>query len=159
MDFKLTTKRSAGVEPVPPQPTNPDEFFGESSNDLQFSMVNDIDTVEGLDKLKQDINKILLTERGANTNFPLYGSALQTLIGNKVNFQVLKAKIKDEIISSLQVLQFINKDNPNPDEKPDTLEFLSIEQPSVEEIEVKINVITESGKRLVTGFTLNVPTA
>jgi hypothetical protein len=159
MDFKLTTKRSLGVEPVPPQPTNPDEFFGESSNDLQWDPVNDVDTISGVDKLKQDINKILLTERGTNTNFPLYGSALQTFIGNKVNFQVLKAKVHDEVVSALQVLQFINKDNPNPDEKPDTLEFLSIEQPSVDQIEVKINVITESGKRLVTGIILNVPTA
>lgn len=159
MDFKLATKFDPLNPPIPAQPGDPNYYFGEQSNDLQFNMVNDLDTVEGIEKLKQDINKILLTERGTNTNFPLYGTALQTLIGNKVNFQVLKAKVHDEVVSALQVLQFINVNNPNPDEKPDTLEFLSIEQPSVSEIDITLNVITESGKRLVTGLTLNVPTA
>lgn len=154
-DLRLITKRQQGIQEVPAQDGEPDEFFGEQSNDLQLDVINDMETVSGVEKLKQDINKILFTERGTNTNFPLYGASLQSLIGQKVNFITLKAKVKDEIISALQVLQFVNKDNPNPDEKPDTLEFLSVDQPSPDVLDIKINVITESGKSISTGFVIS----
>jgi hypothetical protein len=155
-DLKLITARQPGIQEAPTQEGQPDEFFGEQSNDLQLDSINDFATISGIDKLKQDINKIMLTERGTNTNFPLYGTTLQSMIGTKVNFLNLKAKVKDEIISSLQILQFINKDNPDPDERLDTLEFLSIEQPSIDSLDIKINVITESGKRIATGVVLNI---
>lgn len=153
-DLRIITVRQPGVEVVPPQPGNPTRFFGEQSNDLQLNTVNDFETVSGIEKLKQDILKILLTERGTQVNFPLYGTTIQSLVGAKVNFTTVQARIKDEVIGALQVLQFVNKANPNLDERPETLEFLSVEQPAIDQIEIQLNVITESGKKIVQGFTL-----
>jgi hypothetical protein len=139
-DIKLITKRQPGQTPVPPQSGNPPEYFGEETNDLQLNSINDLDIVSGLTKLKQDINKILLTERGENTLFPLYGTELQSMVGGKVNPDTIKAKIKDEIIGGLQTLQFINRDNPNLDEQPEILELLDI----------------QSNKRVSTGVTVQL---
>jgi hypothetical protein len=154
-DIKLVTKTTLGSPDVPSQPGNPNEYFGEQSNDIQFNKINDFDTLSGTEKLKQDINKILLTERGANTNFPLYGTILQSLIGEKNNFDFIKAKIKDEIIGALQVLQFINKENPNDDEQLDTLELLRIQQLTSDQIEIQLSVTTVSGKSVSTGLTIS----
>src|SRR5581483_9917739 len=97
-DLRLSTKRQLGELAMPPQVGTPDQYFGEQSNDIQLSAISDFDTVSGLEKLKQDINKILLTEFGANTLFPLYGSKLQGLIGTKNDINLVKATIKDTLI-------------------------------------------------------------
>ena len=155
-DFKLTTKNIPGINPVPFQSGNPSEFFGEESNDLQLNKINDLDLVSGLEKLKQDINKILLTERGENTLFPLYGTELQSTVGDKVNPDIIRAKLKDEIISGLQTLQFINRENPNSDEKPETLEILDIQQIETGQFEIQVSVITASNQRVSTGTIISI---
>ena len=155
-DLKLTTKKVPGIDPVPPQSGNPTEFFGEESNDLQLNSINDLHVVSGLEKLRQDINKILLTERGNNTLFPLYGTELQSLVGGKVNPDIIRAKIKDEVIGGLQTLQFINRDNPNLDEQPEILELLDIQQIDDTQFEVQLSVITASNKSITTGITVSI---
>lgn len=156
MDLKLTTKYILGTDPVPPQPGNPSEYFGEASNDLQFDSINDFATVSGLTKLKQDIQKILLTEKGANTLFPLYGTDISTLVGQKVDINFIRAKLKQQIIDALKVLQYINRENPNLDEQLDTLQSISIEEISAGVIEVQLTVITASSKNLSTGFVITL---
>jgi phage baseplate assembly protein W len=153
-DIKLITRRQLGQPSEPSQPGNPSEFFGEQSNDIQLNKINDFDTLSGVEKLKQDINKIILTERGTHPTFELYGTILQSLIGSKNNFDFLKAKIKDEVIGALQVLQFINKENPNEDEQLETLELLRIQQLTTDQIEIQLSVITISGKRVSTGIVI-----
>ncbi len=155
-DLKLNTKRTPGIDPVPPQAGTTSEFFGEQSNDLQLNAINDLDTLSGLDKLRQDINKILLTERGENTFFPLYGTELQSLVGGKTNPDVIRAKIKDEVIGGLQTLQFLNRDNPDPDERPDVLELLDIQQIDTTQFEIQLSVITASNKSITTGITVSI---
>ncbi len=155
-DLKLNTKRSIGVPPVPPQAGNPSEFFGEETNDLQLNTVNDLDLVSGIEKLKQDINKILLTERGENPLFPLYGTEAQSTIGTKNNPDIIRATLTDEIIGGLQVLQFVNRTNPNDDERPETLETLEIEELADDQFEVRISVITASNQRVSTGVTISI---
>lgn len=154
-DLKLITKRDLSIPPDPVTQNIESEFFGDRSNDLQLSTRNDFDTVTGITKLRQDINKILLTVRGTNTNFTLYGTALQDLVGNKVNFQVIQAKVRDEVIGALQVLQFVNKENPNPDERPDILEILEVNLLSSNEVQVQLSVITVSGKRISSNIVIS----
>lgn len=149
-DIRLTTRRELGVEPPSPIPGNPDVWFGEQTNDLQFNNLKDFETISGIEKLKQDINKILLTEQGKNTNFPLYGTNLQVLIGQKFNFEYLKAKIRDEVVGALQVLQYLNQDNPDLDEKPEILQTLQVTQQGSDGLLIQLSVITESGKSIAT---------
>lgn len=147
-DLKLSTKRIPGIDPVPYQIGNPSEYFGEQTNDLQLNSINDFDITSGLTKLKQDINKILMTEIGKNSNFTIYGTELQTAIGKKANFDEIRAIIRSSIESALEVLLFVNTDNTNEDEIPDVLESISVEEISLGQYEVRISVIARSGKRV-----------
>ena len=110
-DARLVTKTTAVLDPNPPQPGNPTEFFGEETNDLQLNSVNDLALISGIDKLKQDLNKILFTEVGANVNFEIYGTELQTMVGGKVNADNVRAKVREQVDTALSTLLFITKDN------------------------------------------------
>ncbi len=148
-DLKISTRVIPGQEPVPPQNAPGEtEYFGEQSNDLQLNSVNDFALVSGVEKLKQDLNKIFLTETGANENFEIYGTILQSLIGQKVNFDQIRAKIRDEVSGALETLRFINEENTNDDEVPETFESLSVEEIDFGQFEVRVSVITRSGKRV-----------
>ena len=149
-DIKIITEAVSSSLPNPPQPGNPSEYFGEQSNDLQLNNVNDLAILSGVDKLIQDMNKILLTEVGANTNFEIYGTDLQSLIGNKTNIEEIKAHLKDQVETALAVLILVNADNPNDDEVPNIFESLSVQQLDLGKFQVNVCVITRSGKRAVT---------
>lgn len=149
-DIKIITPASSGDLPNPPQPGNPSEYFGEQSNDLQLNNINDLAVLSGVDKLIQDMNKILLTEVGSNIFYEIYGTDLQSLIGNKVNIEEIKAHLKDQIETALAVLILVNADNPNDDEVPNIFEALSVTQLDVSRFQVALSVITRSGKRAIT---------
>jgi hypothetical protein len=157
LDLVLATPYNPIDPPVPPQPGAPPFFFGEQSNDLQLNNVNDLATVSGTEKLKQDINKILLTELGTNTLSPQYGTTLQSLIGSKYDLNSAIATIRDQINGALINLQIINASNPNPDEIPQTLQELSIQQVAVGQVQATLIVITASGKSVSTGMVIPVP--
>ena len=147
-DLKLITKQQPNMVPIPNQANTPNEYFGEQSNDIQLGPLNDFDLVTGIEKLRQDIQKVFLTVRGKNTNFALYGTELQTLVGQKVDISYMKAKVTDEIIAGLQLVQYANQTNTNPDEKIATLEYLDVSQPGIDHINVDLTVITESNIRV-----------
>jgi hypothetical protein len=149
-DLKLSTKVPPGGEPIPQQNWPVSEYFGEQSNDLQLNAVNDLALVSGTEKLRQDLNKIFLTELGANRNFPIFGTILNGLVGEKVNFDAIRAKIRDEVQGALETMKFINEENPNDDEVPETFESLSVEQLDLGKFEARVTVITRSGKRIST---------
>jgi len=170
-DLKLTTKRVAiGLQNAPGQDirgtvpgqadknqVEPDEFFGEETNDIQLNTVNDFELIEGVEKLKQDVNKSLLTGIGENANFDQYGSNLQSLIGSKFTAEFLKAKIEEEIVRSLEALNFLNRENPNLDEIADELESLEMNEiASGTGFEVILSIITESGKVVTTSVVISV---
>ena len=147
-DLKLSTKKIPGIDPIPPQIGHPSEFFGEQSNDIQLDTVNDFALVSGSEKLKQDINKILMTEIGKNINFEIYGTALQSAIGKKVNFDEIRATIRSNVESSLEVLLYVNQDNTNDAEVPNVLESISVEEISLGQYEVRLSVISRAGVRV-----------
>lgn len=149
-DIKIITESNTANIPNPAQPGNPSEYFGEQSNDLQLNDVNDLAILSGIPKLVQDMNKILLTEVGSNIFFEIYGTDFQSLIGNKVNIEELKAHLKDQIETALAVLVLVNADNPNDDEVPNIFESLSVTQLDSSRFQIALSVITRSGKRAVT---------
>jgi hypothetical protein len=147
-DLQLTTLQIPGVAASPPQIGNPSEYFGEQSNDLQLNEIGDFSTISGSEKLQQDINKIFLTEKGKNLFFAIYGTSLQSLVGAKVDLTNARARLRVEMEDALEVLLFINTDNPNDDEVPAILESLSVEEIAIGQFEVRISVISRSGKRV-----------
>lgn len=164
MDLKLITKRQLGKQIAPGQQNresknpnqkgDPDEFFGESSNDIQLNTVNDFELIEGTEKLKQDVNKILLTEIGQNTNFDEYGSGLQALIGEKISSEFVTAKIEEQIVSALEALHFVNRDNQNLDEVPLELDTLDIRELGIDGFEVQLAILTASDKLVTTSVVI-----
>ncbi len=144
-DFFLRTQKD---------PNNPlhagknPEFWGQGENDLKVDVNADFALTSGVDNLRQAMAKILVTVSGANTLFPAYGSGLQNLIGQNLDIEFLRAKIKTEIIDALRIYQFINNSNPDPDEQIETLERLEIQQVLSDGIRVSFNIITVSGKNI-----------
>ena len=52
--------------------------------------------------------------------------------------------------TALATLLLVNADNTNDDEVPDIFESLSVEQIALGKFEVRVSVITRSGKRVST---------
>jgi len=142
MDLYLRTQKDSNNPlHVGQSPT----FWGQGENDLLVQN-GDFALVQGVECLKQSTAKILVTEQGANTFFALYGSGLQSLIGNNLEIDFLRAKIKTEIIDALRIYQFINRNNSNLDEQVDTLTSMRIQQTAIDRIDVSFNVITKTGR-------------
>lgn len=149
-DIWLITKNNP-TNPAPVVITGGAQFyFGDQSNDFQVSSIGDITTISGLTLLQQDINKILLTTLGTNVFVPLYGTQLQTYIGNKnVTTNSTTAQIQTQIVNALNVLNFLRQGSANLDEIPDTLQYLSVTQPEPNTVLIQLNVISAAGNSLV----------
>jgi len=146
MDFFLRTKKDPNNSFHADVMTT--YFFGQGSNDLQVGPNRDFLLTQSADFLGQAMAKILVTERGTNPLFEIYGSLLQDLIGQKLDIEYLRAKIKNELIDGLRIYQFINKDNPNLDEQIDTLDSIKISLINNYSLRVEFTVITKTGRRV-----------
>ncbi len=142
MDLYLRTKKDNNNEY---HAGKPDMFWGQGENDLVVDTNGDFALTQGLDCLNQSMAKIIVTARGANVFYPMYGSTLNDLIGVNLDIDFLRAKIKTDLIDTLRIYQFINKGNPNADEQIDTLQALKITQ-IVDGVGVSLRVLTRSGK-------------
>lgn len=132
----------------------PNMFWGQGENDLVVDSNGDFAIASGVTNLAQQMAKIIVTERGANSLFPSYGSQIQSFVGLNVNIDYLRAQIKTELIDTLRIYQFINKDNPILDEQIDTLKSLKIDLTSPDGITVSFVVVTPTGQTV--GSTIKV---
>lgn len=142
MDFFLRTKKDQNNEF---HQGKPDLFWGQGENDLMVD-AGDFALISGVENLNQSVAKILVTERGNNIFFTEYGSLLQSFIGQNFDVDYLRAKIKTDVIDTLRIYQFINKDNSNLDEQIELLRSLKISQIFVGGLEVSFQLLTRSGK-------------
>jgi len=145
MDFFLRTKKDPNNSF---QGSKESYFFGNGTNDLQVDVNGDFALTQGTSNLSQAMAKILVTGRGTNSLFSIYGSLLQDLIGQRLDLEYLRAKVKSELIDALRIYQFINKDNPSLDEQIDTLDVVRISQENDSTIKLDFTVTTKSGKRV-----------
>lgn len=144
-DLFLRTARSTLTDQEYPQATLP-YIVAEGENDLQIGPTNDLAILDGTDRLSQDIVKILITTRGTNLLFPLYGANLQTLIGQKMDVQFLQGQILTEVKDALIILQAINQNNPDLDQQIQTLQSIQVDLSSSTQITIQLVVVTKSGK-------------
>jgi len=144
--------------PVPGQPEYPPQqvagpFFGEQTNDLVIDSSNDFALVSGLAETVQDVQKILLTEQGTPiTLFPLYGTTLQSLIGNKVNPNTISGSVQQQITQALQVLYLLTQNRSNPAEIVQTLYSLNVSLQSETNIAALLTVIAMNNEEITTGI-------
>jgi hypothetical protein len=155
-DLQLTTLNVPGQPQFPPQQGNPVTYFGEQTNDLQIGPNNDFTLVSGLEETTQDVQKILLTEQGANQLFPLYGTTLQSLIGGKLNINVIGSNIQQQITQALQILYLLTQNRSNPAEIVQTLYALSTQLDSTgTNISSLLTVIAANGQEITTGINVS----
>ena len=153
-DLLLTTANIPGQPQFPPQKGNPAFYFGEQSNDLQIGTNNDFTLVNGLDETTQDVLKILLTEQGANSSFPLYGTVLQSLIGGKINPNIISGDVQQQIVQALQILFLLTQNRTNPAEIVQTLYSLNTQLVNGTSIASLLTVIAASGQEITTGINI-----
>lgn len=81
-----------------------------SNGDISLGQDGDLEKVEGIDKLVQDILKILMTPVGANVFFPWYGSILtEASIGQVLDKTFVYSMVNQTIRNSLEKLQNLQK--------------------------------------------------
>jgi len=154
-DLQLTTVNVPGQPQFPPQQGNPVTYFGEQTNDLQIGVNNDFALVSGLDETTQDVQKILLTEQGSNVLFPLYGTTMQSLIGGKVNVNVVASNIQQQITQALQILYLLTQNRTDPSEIVANLYALKTEIDSTgTNVSSLLTVIAGNGEEITTGINI-----
>lgn len=158
-DLQLTTLNVPGLPQFPPQQGNPPSFFGEQTNDLQIGVNNDFTLVSGLTETVQDVQKILLTEQGANLLFPLYGTTMQSLIGSKINTNVVAGEIQQQITQALQILFLLTSNRTDPAEVVQTLYALKTEIDTTgTNISSLLTVIAGNNQEITTGINIGIIT-
>lgn len=121
-------------------------IWAEGQNDLQVDVSSDLRTLGGTDRLIQDVVKILITQRGTNSELPLYGSNLQGLIGQKMEPSFLQGQIVNEVTDCLLILQALNQFNPDTDQQIQTLQSIQVDLSSPTQLTVSFIIVTVSGK-------------
>jgi hypothetical protein len=153
-DLFLATVNVPGQPQSVPQQGNVPFYFGEQTNDLQIGTNQDFVLVSGLEETTQDVQKILVTEQGANTLFPLYGTTLQSEVGNKMNPNIISGNVQQQIVQALQVLFLLTQNRASPQEIVQTLFSLSISVQSETNIAALLTVIAASGQEITTGVNI-----
>lgn len=154
-DLLLMTLNIPGQPQFPPQQGNPAMYFGEQTNDLQIGSNNDFTLVSGLEETTQDVQKVLLTEQGANQQFPLYGTTLQSMIGGKINPNIVGGDIQQQITQALQILYLLTSNRTNLSEIVQTLYSLRTQLTNGTNISSLLTVIAASGQELTTGINIS----
>jgi hypothetical protein len=153
-DLFLATANTPNTPQYPPQIGNPSFFFGEGTNDLQIGPNNDFTLVQDLAKTTQDVQKILLTEQGTNVLFPYYGTLLQSMVGEKMNPNIISGQVQDQITTALQMLYLLTQNDPNPAQVVQTLRTLTTQIQSETNIISTLTVVAASGQEITTGISV-----
>lgn len=99
--------------------------FKIKNGDFSIASNGDVSTVSDVDKLIQDILKILMTEYGTNKFHLWYGSLLSAnMIGQSFDTTFVSSFIENQIISSLNILQKLQKEQYGKGQKVTPNELL-----------------------------------
>jgi phage baseplate assembly protein W len=153
-DLFLATVNVPGQPQSVPQQSNTPFYFGEQTNDLQIGPNQDFVLVSGIEETTQDVQKIIVTEQGANTLFPLYGTTLQSLVGNKINPSIIGGTVQQQIVQALQILFILTQNRTNLAEIVQTLYSLNTSVQSETNIAALLTVIAASGQEITTGVNI-----
>lgn len=153
-DLFLSTANIPGQPQSVPQKGNVSFYFGEQTNDLQIGPNQDFVLVSGLEETTQDVQKILVTEQGANPLFPLYGTILQSLVGNKINPNTISGSVQQQIVQALQILFILTQNRSNLAEVVQTLFSLTTSVQSETNIAALLTVIAANGQEITTGVNI-----
>lgn len=92
------------------------------TKDLRYDTSGDFRTIQGVEKLKQDLIRAVLTIRGSNPREPFYGTSIEQSIGTAQRNSMFASFINQEIRRSLGLLKTLQNlqrevmDNVDPTE-------------------------------------------
>lgn len=124
----------------------------------------DFDTVEGSDKLVQDVLKLVSTTIGTNPFFPAYGSLIgKSLIGKAYEKEFLENVATNQLRSSIERLQQLQKEQlkqrqtVTPDEQIAALENVSLSRATDDPrfYNVYLTVISKAFQRVPIYFVID----
>lgn len=139
---------NTGIPPIGFAGNTQQYVLMEGTNDLQIGATNDLYVIDGTTRLEQDIVKILITQRGTNSELPLYGTNLQSFIGQKLELAFLQGQIVSEVTDAMYILQALNSTNPDLDQQIQLLQSIQVNFVSSTEIGIQLVVVTMSQKQV-----------
>lgn len=132
------------------------------NGDFLVSPNGEVQTVESLEKLKQDVTKILLTELGSNVYHPWYGSELADgVVGYATSAQVIAQNAELVItnalenIMALQAEQMANQ-TVTPQEALGAIQEVSVEQEPSDprQWNIRVKVLTRALTEITEDFSI-----
>jgi phage baseplate assembly protein W len=105
---------------------------------------NDIMLIADEDNLRQQVVKIMLTERGTTQLFPNYGTILSTLINQRLD-PVSIQDLRSEIIYALK---YIKEQNIDETINIDILQTVDIQLVNSRELNISLVILLTNGKYL-----------
>jgi hypothetical protein len=84
--------------------------------DISYDSASRLKTIEGHEKIKQQLLKVLMTLQGTNLFDSDYGAGLPNLVGEKVD-QYLAARVQFTIMDAINHLMRLQNENSLPDEE------------------------------------------
>ena len=133
-----------------------------TAGDLVFEN-GDLATLQGRDKLEQDLTKIILTEAGANPAQPWYGSLVSAnLIGSSLPPDIIISTAQSQLQKAIQILQQLQANQVStgqkmsPDEQIAAIQQISLNQDPVDPrvINIIVRVLSKASASVSTSISL-----
>ena len=133
--------------------------------DLRVGPDADVATVEGGEKLTQDIYKILTTEIGANRMFPAYGSPItQTMVGRAFDAVFFQSTASSQLRFSVTNLQRLQNEQLKSDqivtaqEQIAAVQGVSVHQNEIDPrfFNINLTVISKAFRRVNASFSVTL---
>lgn len=135
------------------------------NGDLVIGSNGDVVTVEGSDKLVQDILKIISTPIGANPFFPWYGCPItRSLVGTGYDRKFIAALATQQLRASLETLQRLQKEQMreyqlvSPQEQLAAIEKVVVDR-SIDDprfFAILVSVLNKSFRRVQTSLEIGL---
>ncbi len=110
-------------------------------------------TISGIDKLIQDLKKIIKTVLGSDTVASWYGTNLETMIGTKQLAEFVETKITGEIVNTLERFKSVQikqaeYQEVTDDEFLDYIDSIAVTQSETEPLlyDVQVNIVNKAGQ-------------
>jgi len=134
------------------------------SGDIKFSPEGELYTITGLEKLKQDLIKVLLTEIGENDYHPWYGSMLgQAVVGQATTFNTTLRNVELAVTNSLENLAFLQKEQlqyqtVTPAESIGAINFVNVEREPLDprQWNIRVSVLTKALTEISEDFSITI---
>lgn len=128
-----------------------DSLFWATFNDVIIKD-GDLLTLQGVDKIRQDIVKFLLIQIGTVSLFPNYGTNIPFLMNNRTSNNLFE-DLKNQIVYGCKYIQQVNKSETI---NIQTIKNINMTNPTPRELDIQIDLLLTDGTVLRIDQTVNL---